>query len=287
MSDQSPSRPERSVQVQVVLYDSDRWLGKLAAGLAHLAEQGQSFSTAVWDNLPGAAASEFAARRGWTYVASPEGNVGFGRAHNQLSQMTGSDPEFLLLLNPDAVPFSDALVALVEAARRAPDAALLEAVQVPVEHPKTYDLTTLETNWCSAACLLVRRSVFQELGGFDPGFFLYGEDVDLSWRAWLSGRRCLYIPTARCVHVTEGYDWGKNRRTELLHQSAAGLRLRRKYFGEAEVGALAAQLRTGLPPRLYAEVMTVFEGATATPVDRRSDPHISLEGGGIYGPRRW
>ena len=222
---------------------------------------------------------------GWSYVASPSGNVGFGRAHNALAHQTGE--EFLLLLNPDAVPFFDCLQNLLEAADQHPEAALLEAVQAPLEHPKYYDPSTLETGWCSAACLLVRRAVFTEIGGFDPAFFLYGEDVDLSWRVWLSGWRCLYIPTARCVHVTEAQDWGKSRQLETLHQAAAGLRLRRKYFGEDSVAAYLADLRKTFPPRFVATITQEFDSTVIRERVIRRDPHVSLGGEGTYGPRRW
>jgi GT2 family glycosyltransferase len=287
MAEARPQSPACRVQVQVVLYRSSRWLGKLASGLARLAEGGPQFTTLIWDNEPSAQAADFAGQQGWTYVASPDGNLGFGRAHNALSALASPEREFLLLLNPDAVPFYDSLNALVRTADHDPSAALLEAVQVPVEHPKIYDPATLETSWCSGACLLVRRSVFEALGGFDPEFFLYAEDVDLSWRVWLAGRRCLYVVGARCLHVTETYDLGKLLRTEVLQQAVSALCLRRKYFGEAEVDAYKKELNSTLPPRLTAEVLTAFDRCRVTPLGRWSNPHISLEGGGLYGQRRW
>lgn len=53
---------------------------------------------------------------------------------------------------------------------------------------------------CGAA-FMVRRSVFEELGGFDEDFFLAFEDVDLSYRARLLGYRCLYVPEAIVEHA--------------------------------------------------------------------------------------
>jgi GT2 family glycosyltransferase len=52
---------------------------------------------------------------------------------------------------------------------------------------------------CGAACL-IRRSVFEEAGGFDEDFFASHEDVDLSYRARLLGYRCRYVPTAIVRH---------------------------------------------------------------------------------------
>jgi N-acetylglucosaminyl-diphospho-decaprenol L-rhamnosyltransferase len=50
------------------------------------------------------------------------------------------------------------------------------------------------------AAMLVRRDVLLELGGFDETFFLEWEDLDLCWRAWLSGRGSVYVPAAWVRH---------------------------------------------------------------------------------------
>lgn len=52
----------------------------------------------------------------------------------------------------------------------------------------------------SGATLMVRRDVWDELGGFDPTYFTYLEDTELSLRCWLSGRRVRYVPTAVSLH---------------------------------------------------------------------------------------
>ncbi|MEK6280899.1 MAG: glycosyltransferase [Acidobacteriota bacterium] len=52
----------------------------------------------------------------------------------------------------------------------------------------------------SGGAALVRRQVFQELGGFDPDFFLYQEDVDLGWRLWLRGYECVLAPKSLVYH---------------------------------------------------------------------------------------
>jgi GT2 family glycosyltransferase len=58
-----------------------------------------------------------------------------------------------------------------------------------------------------AAAMLVRRDIFFELGGFDSTYFAYLEDVDVCWRAWLSGYEVWYDPRAVAFHRFGG-SWG-------------------------------------------------------------------------------
>jgi len=53
----------------------------------------------------------------------------------------------------------------------------------------------------SSAGMLVRRDVWDELGGFDPYLPLMRDDVDLCWRAWLAGHRVAVVPTAIVFHA--------------------------------------------------------------------------------------
>ena len=56
----------------------------------------------------------------------------------------------------------------------------------------------------SAACMMVRKSFFQELGGFDDRLPLGYEDVEICWRAWVHQRKTLYVPNAICWHRIGG-----------------------------------------------------------------------------------
>lgn len=47
---------------------------------------------------------------------------------------------------------------------------------------------------------MVRREVFEEIGGFDPEISVCDEDTDLSWRVWLSGRKVIFVPEAVAYH---------------------------------------------------------------------------------------
>lgn len=52
----------------------------------------------------------------------------------------------------------------------------------------------------SAACMLVRRTLFEKLGGFDERLPLGYEDAEICWRAWLRSWKTVYVPTAVCWH---------------------------------------------------------------------------------------
>jgi N-acetylglucosaminyl-diphospho-decaprenol L-rhamnosyltransferase len=56
-------------------------------------------------------------------------------------------------------------------------------------------------DWVSGACLLVRREAWDAVGGFDPSYFMYMEDVDLCWRAARAGWIVGYEPAAEVLHM--------------------------------------------------------------------------------------
>jgi GT2 family glycosyltransferase len=60
--------------------------------------------------------------------------------------------------------------------------------------------TVREVEMVSGCFLLMRRSLWEELGGFDLSYFMYGEDADLCLRARALGARCVICPEAEIVH---------------------------------------------------------------------------------------
>jgi N-acetylglucosaminyl-diphospho-decaprenol L-rhamnosyltransferase len=87
----------------------------------------------------------------------------------------------------------------------------------------------VEADWMLGGFLLLRRSMLDELGGFDPGFRMYGEEIDLCYRAAKAGWERWYVPAAVVRHrwdaLTDERFW--TRRTLWHWQSV--LRFVRKH----------------------------------------------------------
>jgi GT2 family glycosyltransferase/2-polyprenyl-3-methyl-5-hydroxy-6-metoxy-1,4-benzoquinol methylase len=131
-----------------------------------------------------------------------QANAGFGAGHDRAIRSTSS--EFCLVSNIDLEFEPDAISAI--AAQTLQDenkqVASWELRQMPYEHPKYYDPVTLETNWSSHACILLRRSAYIKVGGYDDGIFMYAEDVELSYRFRSFGYALRYVPQAVVMHYT-------------------------------------------------------------------------------------
>jgi len=133
---------------------------------------------------------------GFSYQFFAE-NLGHGGGHNRLHE--SSEEDLLLILNPDGILAPDCIARLLEA--NTEDTGVIDARQVPMEHPKEYDKKTGDASWSSLACALTTSRVFREVGGIDHDtFFMYCDDVDYSWRVRLAGYRARYCPQARMFH---------------------------------------------------------------------------------------
>ena len=88
-----------------------------------------------------------------------------------------------------------------------------------------------DAGWLSGACLLVRKSAFDEIGGFDEGFFMYFEDVDLGYRFSKRGYRNVYEPSALVVHTGAHSTHQDSARMISAHHDSARRFLSKKYSG--------------------------------------------------------
>jgi|SRR4051794_38181979 len=125
-------------------------------------------------------------------------NLGSARGHNRLAEAT--DADFILVQNPDVVVSPRLFETLLACFARA-GVGMVEAKQIPIEHPKDYDIATGETSWASTACAMIPTPLFRQIGGFDAeSFFLYCDDVDFSWLVRLAGYRVVHQPAAIVFH---------------------------------------------------------------------------------------
>jgi len=186
-----------------------------------------------------------------------QGNIGFGRAHNLALLATNSD--YHLVLNPDVIVDRFALVEAIRFMQARGDVVLLApAVSGPDGAPQFLakrapalldlalrgfapafvrelfrprldryelrdrigDVPTDDVEVASGCCMFLRRSAAKSVGGFDPRFFLYFEDFDLSLRLRRLGR-IAFVPQVRIVHFG-GFSARKGwRHVALFARSAA------------------------------------------------------------------
>lgn len=77
-----------------------------------------------------------------------------------------------------------------------------------------------EVDWVSGAALFIRGETLDKIGGLDPSFFMYCEDVDLCKRAWNAGWKVVYIPDAVITHaIGRSTDKAPNRMIGRFHRS--------------------------------------------------------------------
>jgi GT2 family glycosyltransferase len=163
----------------------------------------------------------------YTYFGA---NLGSAAGHNRLLKKVACD--FVMILNPDVLASPTLIGEMVTALGR-PGVGLVEARQLPIEHPKDYDVATGETSWASTACAMGPTHLFHRLSGFDAEtFFLYCDDVDFSWRIRLAGYKVVHQCSAVVFHdkrLTNQGGWIAGA-AERYYSAEAALLLPYKYF---------------------------------------------------------
>lgn len=216
----SAAAPDASVVI--VNYDGARLLTSCLRAVARQAAA--SYEIIVVDNGSSDGSRELV-RREFPDVSlvALERNTGFAAGNNVgCARARG---RFLAFLNNDAEPDADWLARSITALNADPGAALATARVVYAHDPAILDSAGDGwTMWgggfkrghgqpvesarearevfaaCGAACV-IRRDVFERIGGFDEDFFLSHEDIDLSYRVQLLGYRCLYVADAVVRHA--------------------------------------------------------------------------------------
>lgn len=215
---------------------------------------------------------------GVQWIALDE-NVGFGRANNVgLSEVTG---RYVLYLNPDTIVGSDTLAVMCRyldehprtgiagckvlnpdgsfqlACRRGlptPWVSFCKLFGLQKLFPSSklfagYNLTflpidaTYPVDALIGAFMVGRTDLMRELGGFDPAFFMYGEDIDLCYRVQLAGYDVTYVHTTSIVHY-KGESTKRSSINEVRVFYDAMEIFARKHFGGSRV--FLAFLRIGI-----------------------------------------
>ena len=236
-ADPDPDPNAAALTVIVVSYNT-RALTLAALRTLHETTTTTRLRTVVFDNASkdGSADAIAAAFPEVTLIRSEE-NLGFARANNVVAKAATTD--WLLLLNPDTEVHAGAVDALIAFARANPrggiyggrtvfpDGALNIASCFARITPwsvtsRTFGLTTLfpnsrlfnpevmggwqrdsvrEVDVVVGCFLLIRRALWDRLGGFDLRYYMYGEDADLCLRARALGYRPMITPDAEIMHL--------------------------------------------------------------------------------------
>ncbi|MDY6894908.1 MAG: glycosyltransferase family 2 protein, partial [Thermotogota bacterium] len=167
-------------------------------------------------------------------------NLGFGRGNNVGIRwaLSNTDCEFIFLLNNDATVESDTISKLEKALYAFPEAGVSCPRIVMMEEPDVLWYGGGEVNWfkgsviapdylgpadakqaliarnvtfASGCAMLIRRSVFEKVGGFDPRLFIYVEDLEFCLRVNKAGWTIRYIPEAVVKHKCQGSKRGRRK----------------------------------------------------------------------------
>jgi len=214
-----------TVTVLLVSHDGARWLPAVLDGLeaqTRLPDQLVAVDTGSND----ASAELLRQRLGADAVVDAPATSSYGAAVKVgLAQVASSD--WVWLLHDDSAPAPEALETLLAAAEGNPSVSVLgpklrewpslrRLLEIGVtisgtgrretglergeydqgQHDRTREVLAVNT-----AGMLVRRDVFEELGGFDDRLPLFGNDIDFGWRAARAGHRTLVVPGAVVFHV--------------------------------------------------------------------------------------
>lgn len=260
----APSSPR--VAVVTVSYGSGdvlpAFLGSLGAASEHPLE------IIVADNKADSQddVAELALQTGAHYLALAD-NLGYGGAINAAAATLPPGIEWILVSNPDLVMSAGTIDTLLAAGDEDetigsvgpatltaegelyPSARAVPSLRTGVGHAlfanlwvdnpwsRSYRNDTdaapvrRDAGWLSGACVLVRRSAFEQLGGFDDGFFMYFEDVDLGYRLGKNGYRNVYEPAAVVTHTGAHSTTSDSATMISAHHDSARRFLNKKYSG--------------------------------------------------------
>jgi GT2 family glycosyltransferase len=231
----------KPVTAVIVTYQSARTIGAALAAARRCHDAGL-LDVVVVDTASSDATREILAREaGWARVVLEPTNHGFGRGCN-LGLAHVKSP-YTLLLNPDAAIEPPALRTMLEFIEQRAGAGIVgpatlcgsrdhPQLQQTGPYPTPWSVVReaapflrrrssavtivpgappMRTGWVCGALLMIRSSLARQLGGFDPRFFLYWEEVDLCRRAEHAGFENWVLGTALAHHVVGASSGGGPR----------------------------------------------------------------------------
>lgn len=242
--------PEAELAVVIVNYNAGEYLERCLASLqTHRGDL--ELDVLVIDNASHDGSHlAAAAAHPWVRLIENPTNVFLSPAWNQGARETAAP--YLLFLNPDTEWWAGTLADYVRAAREHPSAGIvgpmvrnLDGTVYPSGrafpsvadavghaflgtirpnnpftrryHMDGWDRTTeREVDWVSGSCMLVPRKAFEDVGGFDESFLLYGEELDIAMRLRRSGWAVLFTPDVEILHAI-GVSTGRSREMLVRH----------------------------------------------------------------------
>ncbi len=212
-----------TLSVVILNWNGRAWLEACLAALA--VQQPPPDRVVLVDNDSGDGSVAFVRERfPWVVVRESGGNLGFAAGNN--IALRDDTAEMVVLLNPDVVLAPGALAALTDALAADPhigiagaklwypDGETLQHAGGFITHPQAlpghYGIGQADggdhdeprdVEYVIGAAVALRRSMLDEIGLLDEGYFLYFEDADLCARARRAGYRVVYWPAAAGIHV--------------------------------------------------------------------------------------
>ena len=211
-----------------------------------------------------------------------------GFAYNNNFIFREVQPEnFFILINPDCIPLKNSIDVLIARKNTSDKIGIVEGRQWPFEHPKEYDSLTLETPWASGAFELIDSTFYKKINGMDELYFLYNEDVDLSWQAWLNGYRVIYEPNSEVIHFTNSYF---HRNDLISNEEYFSIRnfilISKKFFGESGKIDSINMLKSKVDKNLLSKIIMDYNENIDKYVDCKynglKDKHINIYGINLF-----
>lgn len=234
------------------------------------------------------------------FIAHQE-NLGFAKANNHAATLAKGD--YLLFLNPDTLIAEDTLHQLLVCIQTHPDAGAVGVRMLdgagqflpeskrafPALMPAFFKLTGLArlfprsavlnayalghlneksnhpVDVLAGACMLVRRDLFQQLNGFDEQFFMYGEDIDLSYRIRQSGYQNWYCADTSIIHFKgESTRKGSSNYVQLFYKAMQ--QFVRKHYSGSKSALIVQGLQLGILLRAGISLIKRFVTSIGMPI---------------------